>query len=54
MVAIILGLIVLAILFGVLGIIWIGIPLAILALVLLVMRSTGIGRRAPEPRPKRS
>jgi len=57
-VALILGLILLAILFGALGIVWIGIPLAILAVVLLVMRTTGFGRRrgghTPEPPPKRS
>ena len=50
MIGLVLALIVVAIVVSLLGLIWVGIPVAVLAIVLFVVFVAGFGRRAATPR----
>jgi hypothetical protein len=51
MIGLVLALVVVAIVFSLLGLIWVGIPVAIVAIILLVLFLAGWGRRAAEGKP---
>ena len=51
MIGLVLALAVVAIVFSLFGLIWIGIPIAIAALILFVLFLAGWGRRAAEGKP---
>ncbi|MDX6370235.1 MAG: hypothetical protein QOG93_1737 [Gaiellaceae bacterium] len=50
MIGLVLALIVVAIVVSLLGLIWVGIPVAVVAIVLFVVFVAGFGRRAATPR----
>lgn len=50
MIGLVLALIVMAIVVSLLGLIWVGLPVAVVAVVLFVVFVTGFGRRTATPR----
>jgi hypothetical protein len=51
MIGLVLGLVVVAIVFSLLGLIWVGIPVAVVAVILFVLFVMGWGRRTAEGKP---
>jgi hypothetical protein len=51
MIGLVLALVVVAIVFSLVGLIWVGIPVAVVALILFALFIMGWGRRAAERRP---
>jgi hypothetical protein len=51
MIGLVLALVVVAIVVSLLGLIWVGIPVAVVALILFVLFLAGWGRRAAEGKP---
>lgn len=51
MIGLVLALVVVAIVFSLVGLIWVGIPVAVVAVILFVLFVAGWGRRAAEGKP---